>query len=246
MGLDEADFARAFLVALSDDSVVNKLSEVVTRPMKFDLDNLFDSNTKVLAELQKFSELNICLRKEVAELRDVIKQRNHTIEQLQMKLSTAEEMLDEQEQYSRRNSLRVSGIPEEPDETLENKVIDIFNKRLKFVPPMTENDLDRIHRVGKPAARSTPWQILIKFATYGSRQRVYKERKKNWWGIQKMKQPKKMMDPKQWFISMKILQKSEQPYSGKPDISLKISKYEVAGQMMAEFSLRTNLVISNW
>ena len=63
MGLDEADFARAFLVALSDDSVVKKLSEVVTRPMKFDLDNLFDSNTKVFAELQKFSELNICLRK---------------------------------------------------------------------------------------------------------------------------------------------------------------------------------------
>ena len=178
MGLDEADFARAFLVAFSDDTVVKKLSEVVTRPMKFDLDNLFDSNTKVLAELEKFTELNICLRKEVAELRDVIKQRNHTIEQLQMKLSTAEEMLDEQEQYSRRNSLRVSGIPEEPDETLETKVIDIFNKRLKFVPPMTENDLDRIHRVGKPDARSTPRQILIKFATYRSRQRVYKERKK--------------------------------------------------------------------
>ena len=103
-----------------------------------------------------------------------------------MKLSTAEEMLDEQEQYSRHNSLRVSGIPEEPDETLENKVIDIFNKRLKFVPPMTENDLDRIHRVGKPAARSTPRQILIKFATYRSRQRVYKERKKQ----QLMRNPK--------------------------------------------------------
>ena len=118
--------------------------------MKFDLENLFGSNTKVLAELQKFSESNICLRKKVAEFRDVIKQRNHTIEQLQMKLSTAEEMLDEQEHYCRRNSLRVSGIPEEPDETLETKVIDIFNKRLKFVPPMTENNLDRIHRVGKP------------------------------------------------------------------------------------------------
>ena len=59
------------------------------------------------------------------------------------------------------NSLRVSGIPEEPDETLETKVIDIFNKRLKFFPPMTENDLDRIHRVGKPDARvcSTTVQI---------------------------------------------------------------------------------------
>ena len=136
------------------------------------------NSTRVLAELKKFSELNISLRKEDAELRDVIKQRNHTIDQQQMKLSMAEEMPDEQEQYSRRNSLRVSGIPEEPDETLETRVIDIFNKRLKFVPPMTENGLDRIHPVGKPDARSTPHQILIKFATYRARQRVYKERKR--------------------------------------------------------------------
>ena len=56
MGLDEADFAKAFLVALSDNTVVKNLSEAVIRPMKFDLDNLFGSNTKVLAELQKFSE----------------------------------------------------------------------------------------------------------------------------------------------------------------------------------------------
>ena len=42
------------------------------------------------------------------------------------------------------------------------------------------------------------------------------------------------------------LTKNEQPYSGKPEILSKISKYEVAGQMMVEFSLRTNLVISNW
>ena len=57
-----------------------------------------------------------------------------------------------------------------------------------------------------------------------------------------MKQPKKkMMDHKQWFMSMKILQKIEQPYSGKPEILLKISKCEVAGQMMVRVFIENKI-----
>ena len=45
--------------------------------MKLDLNNLFDSNTKIWAELKKFSEWNTSLRNEVDELRDHQTEKSH-------------------------------------------------------------------------------------------------------------------------------------------------------------------------
>ena len=178
MGLDQADFTKAFLVALNDEGVINKLSDVVTRPVKFDLDSVMDSNAQLMSEVKKFQEINISLRKEVAELREIVKSKNAAITELKTQLEDVEDRLDEYEQYSRRNTLRVSGVPEEPNESIDGKILSIFNTRLGLDPPMIIDDIDRVHRVGKPDQRRDPRQVLVKFSTYRCRQRVYKERKK--------------------------------------------------------------------
>ena len=125
----------------------------------------------MLSACQKFQEINISLRKEVAELREIVKSKNAAITKLKTHLEDVEDRLDEHEQYSRRNTLRVSGVPEEPNESIDGKILSIFNNRLSLDPPMIIDDIDRIHRVGKPDQRRDPRQVLVKFATYRCRQR---------------------------------------------------------------------------
>ena len=55
------------------------------------------------------------------------------------------------------------------------KVINLLNTELKLQIPIEPQEIDRLHRVGKPK-QSSPRAVLIKFARYTTRARVYKNR----------------------------------------------------------------------
>lgn len=112
---------------------------------------------------------------------------------------------DDNEQYSRRPSLRISNIPEagnkESAETCVELVMDLLNK----IPnvEISRDDIDRAHRVGKffknvenkdginenvddndinvrnvkPTKKSRPRQMIVKFKSWDTRTAVYKGRK---------------------------------------------------------------------
>ncbi|WAR21395.1 hypothetical protein MAR_015369, partial [Mya arenaria] len=64
-----------------------------------------------------------------------------------VKVSELEQKAETAEQYSRRNCLRVSGIPETQSEVTDVKILDIIkgiNVDLSFI------DIDSSHRLGKP------------------------------------------------------------------------------------------------
>ena len=85
MGIDQDDFVKAFVLALSDDRVARKLQDTICGQ----------------------------LSKEVGELRDIVKARDVKVNELQTEIDDMKSTIDEHEQYSRRNSLRISGIHEE-------------------------------------------------------------------------------------------------------------------------------------
>ena len=87
--MDEEDFARAFIKALSHESVLNKLS-IITK--------------------------DLCA--EIVNLRSVIEKEDETIVKLEKRVSQLENDQDTLEQYTRRNSLRVSGLQELENECL--------------------------------------------------------------------------------------------------------------------------------
>ena len=58
-----------------------------------------NSNAQLMSEVKSFQEINISLRKGVAELREIVKSENTAITELKTHLK------DEYEQYSRRNTL---------------------------------------------------------------------------------------------------------------------------------------------
>ena len=177
MGCEQADFVQALKLALDDDSIAEKMSDMVTNKLKFDLNTLTDSNNELKREISKISDLNKSLQKEVSDLREIVKRKDSEIISIKTQMKSMELKLDEHEQYSRRNTLRMSGVPESPEEDTTAKVINILNKKLNLSPPISIDSIDRLHRVGKPGG-SHPRHILVKFSTYRARQHVYSQKKK--------------------------------------------------------------------
>ena len=83
---------------------------------------------------------------------------------------------DELEQYTRRNSVRLTGLTEATNENVYDIVITVFNEEMEVSPPITPDEIDRIHRVGKPDPTQRR-SILVKFATCRSKKRVVTNRR---------------------------------------------------------------------
>lgn len=115
--------------------------------------------------------------KEIDKLKSIISQKDNVIKKLEERVSILEDQNDELEQYSRRNSLRVSGIPEDDDKDCYTHVIDTLNHHLPCLSqPITITEIDRLHRCGKPRRDGKPRNVLIKFTSYQNRQKVMTKR----------------------------------------------------------------------
>ena len=135
-GLSEQDFCAGLMAALNDKQVADKLNAVLNRD--------------VLTEIQ--------------QLRNVIIKKDEKIVDLDKRVMSLEKQVDDLEQYSRRNSVRISGLPEYPNSDPADVTLYLLNKTMGITPPLQYADLDRVHRVGKP--RSTGARgMLVKFAT---------------------------------------------------------------------------------
>ena len=76
---------------------------------------------------------------------------------------------DALEQYTRRNSVRISGYPEQANENIDEIVLTIAGViDVQLLP----SDIDRSHRVGKTGkttGKPRHRDIILKVATYNAR-----------------------------------------------------------------------------
>ena len=84
--------------------------------------------------------------------------------------------MDDQEQYSRRNNLRITIIPEQETEGTAAVKLEMINRGVCQDEPITVPDVDRMHRLGKRRDDGTPRPILLRLSTYQARNRIYKHR----------------------------------------------------------------------
>ena len=128
------------------------------------------------------SEATDALKDEIQHLGDENASLKSENESLRERISKVESDNDLLEQYTRRNGVRISGIPEELSEKTDGTLLKLAEK---LDVPMTSADIDRSHRVGKPDNRGrTPAttkmrhrDIIVKYATYNARHRLYSMRK---------------------------------------------------------------------
>ena len=94
-----------------------------------------------------------------------------------IKVEDLEKKIERQEQYSRRNCIIIHGLKEEKNESTNDKVVKLFREELN--EDVLLEDLDRTHRIGKKKdSSSKPHPIIVKFARYNIREKVFKSKKK--------------------------------------------------------------------
>ena len=101
------------------------------------------------------------LKADVMNLRIQINEQNHT--------------LDKHEQYSRRNCLLLHGVAENNNESTDDVVMKTI--REKMGEEIRDIDIDRTHRIGKAKSDGKSRPIIIKFARYNTRNKVFRKKK---------------------------------------------------------------------
>ena len=173
MALTEDKFLSIFLNVLSNGLVVKKLQEVIVSPLEVDIKNLKDSNKKLLKEIESLHNKDTELRQKVSRLEEKLDAKDKDLLALRNKNAELDKKLDDQEQYSRRNTLRLQGLPELKDEDLPIRFRHLAMTRLNT--EMEALDIDSIHRVGDKK-QNAPRDILIKFTTHQARRVIFKAR----------------------------------------------------------------------
>ena len=115
------------------------------------------------------------VHRQLTLLREQLKHKDEEILRLKKTISDQQVMLDNLEQHGRRDSLRITGIPENPEHDDTDGAVLSVCQQIKVDPPVEPRDIVVSHRVGKSAG-GRPRQILVKFATRNVRERVFKAR----------------------------------------------------------------------
>ena len=85
--------------------------------------------------------------------------------------------MERQEQYSRKDCILIHGLKEEMDKSTDDRVLKLFRDELN--EDVLLADLDRTHRIGKKSdSSSKPRPVIVKFARYNIRGKIFKSKKK--------------------------------------------------------------------
>ena len=148
MALDPEEFTKVLVAALGDKAVQDKFQDVISTELK----------------------------KEIISLNSKLAERDSKIHALELRVCKLEDKFenkcDELEQIDRRNSLRISGTEPENNDDPCQRSLDLF-KEMNINPPISIEDIDRIHRVGV-IQDEKPRSILVIFSNYRGRRRVFK------------------------------------------------------------------------
>lgn len=105
---------------------------------------------------------------------------------LSAEINSLTKRVDDMEQYSRRNCLKISGIPESEGEDTDTLLLSLLNEKLHLNTSI--NDMSRSHRVNRFQARpaintssgssrpSRPRDIRVRFNSYRVKAQVYQAR----------------------------------------------------------------------
>ena len=94
--------------------------------------------------------------------------------EIQSELQTKSNILEDLQQYSRRNCLIITGLPERTGENSDNVIKDLAEE---IGVTINDSDIDRSHRLGPPTAgRMRP--IIVKMTRYNKRLELIRSRRK--------------------------------------------------------------------
>nr|KAG5703329.1 hypothetical protein BaRGS_025571 [Batillaria attramentaria]KAG5710831.1 hypothetical protein BaRGS_026982 [Batillaria attramentaria] len=122
------------------------------------------------------AQVTSAVRKEIVDLKQEILGLKEQVQEKDRQILQLTDRLDEQEQYSRRNSVRIATIPESTGENTDEIVMKVAES---IGVTLDRRDIDRSHRVGKKTSPTdtSARPILVKFSTYRAKEAVMKARR---------------------------------------------------------------------
>ena len=145
-----------------------------------------------IEELRKVVETirtNMATNEKIDEFMKILAEKDAKISQLEERISFLEQsnsLLDDNESYTRRQNLRIIGIPpaelgvkETPDEVVDKVKAAIGNLN---IPDLDINSaVDRAHRVGKQYGDingKTVHPVIVRFTSWRARTAIYRKRER--------------------------------------------------------------------
>lgn len=119
--------------------------------------------------------VNVCIERHVQPLSKMVASLEETVAKLEEVARLAIKANDN-EQYSRRHNIRVSGFPEEKGEDCTDKIIKLFHEHLAE-SYITSEVIDRAHRVGKSRTDGKSRAIIVRFKSHRDKVWLMKARK---------------------------------------------------------------------
>lgn len=151
--LTTSNLPHALISALSDPGVMAAMGTIMQNALSKKLESFqsqLDAKDSRIDQLE--GELNSC----------------------RSELATAKNALGNLEQYSRRETLRIQTDVEETDDENTDQIV--LNLAGELGAHLTEADISRSHRVG-PKTPKKIRPIIVKFATYRARDKLFNVRK---------------------------------------------------------------------
>lgn len=114
------------------------------------------------------------------EARDGTDELEERVAKLEAENKYLRKMINDQENRSRRNNLKIDGLPEAPNETPGNlyETVQKFFKDTLRLPESEAMRLDRVHRIGQMQHhRSKPRTVILRFNWFEDRQKVWNKRR---------------------------------------------------------------------
>jgi len=87
--------------------------------------------------------------------------------------------LNELEQYSRRNNIRINGVEEDPNETsaqTTDKVVEVIQRHFRDVT-LEKEDIDIAHRLGEK--KDGKRQIIVKLISRSKKNEIFRDKKRD-------------------------------------------------------------------
>ena len=138
----------------------------------FDTEQKLEHEIKQVHESLKSQKTNIDKQLDDHERRIFANERN--VYDNENYIYNMEQKLNDLEQYTRRNSIRIHGMPERNGENIFQRVPDYFYNELGEIQP----DIEVVHRVGvKGQIPNVPRSIIVKFVRRSDKLEVMLRRK---------------------------------------------------------------------
>ena len=150
---------------------------------KINYNTEFEKLNKLIADIKSDLE-GKATTNQLDKLFQEIRAKNEKIELLESKVAVLENAVnllkqkcDDNEQYSRRMSLRITNIALEPNENA-SKCVEMAVNTLNKIEgvDLQKAEIDRAHRVGA-SRENIPRQMIVKFKDWNTRANVYKNRR---------------------------------------------------------------------